>query len=126
MKKTDPSTGVEPRKTPFGKVMGIVENRDQLQAVSGALSKLGVSEIDVMDGSAGLNRLDDEESAVSNCFLGDMEDQEVKRYLHAVRRGLIVFAATAEPEIAEQVAKTAKALGATEIVHFGSLVITNY
>ena len=126
MKTDDGSAGQESEKTPFGKVMGVVENRDQLQAVSDALSQLGVQEIEVLDGAAGINLLGGEQVAVSQCFLGDMEAETVKHYLDAVKHGLIVFAAVVEPDTAAQAAETAKALGASEIVHFGSLVITNY
>ena len=66
-----------------------------------------------------------EQDAVSQCFLDDMEAETVKHYLDAVKHG-IVFAAVVEPDTAAQAAETAKALGASEIVHFGSLVITNY
>ena len=118
--------GVEPEKTPFGKVIGVVENRDQLRAVSEALAKLGVQNVEVLDGAAGVKLLDGEQDAVSQCFLGDMEAKMLQRYLDVVKNGWIVFAAVVEPERADQVADTAKARGATEVVHFGNWVITNY
>ena len=120
------STGSIPENTPYGKVMGIVKDRDQLLAVSQALTKLGIDDIKVLDGSAGVYFLDGEQDAVSATFLGDMESEMVKRYVEAVKNGLIAFAAVVEPGKAEQAAKVVKALGATEIVHFGSWVITNY
>ena len=126
MKPDNGSIGVEPEMTPFGKVIGIVDNHRQLQAVTEALSKLGVQKVEMLAGDAGLNDLDSERDAVANCFLGDMEAEMIQRYLKAVKNGLIVFAAEVEPEIADQAAETAKARGATEVVHFGSLVITNY
>ena len=118
--------GIEPEKTPFGKVIGIVENRDQLRAVAEALSKLGVPEVEVLDGATGIKLLDGEQDAFANCFMGDMEAEMVHRYLDAVKHGRIVFAAAVEPETADQAAETAKARGATEVVHFGNWVITNY
>ena len=118
--------GVEPKKSPFGKVIGIVENGDQLRAVSEALAKLGVNEVEVLDGATGVKLLDSEQDAVAQCFLGDMEANLVQRYLNAVKNGWIVFAAVVEPESADQAADTAKARGATEVVHFGNWVITNY
>lgn len=126
MKTEDGPFAVEPEKSPYGKVIGIVNNRDQLQAVSEALSKLGVNEVEVLDGAVGIKLLDGKEDAVSHCFLGDMESEMVQRYLEAVKGGLIVFAAVAEPEAADQAAETAKARGASEVVHFGNWVITNY
>ena len=126
MKTAERSIGVEPEKTAYGKVIGIVDNRDQLQAVSEALSKLGIPEFEVLDGAAGIQLLDGEQDAVANCFMGDMEAEMIHRYLDAVKHGRIVFAAVVEPEAADQAAETAKARGATEVVHFGDWVITNY
>jgi len=119
------STTGKPKTTPFGKVMGIVESLEQLQKISDSLRGFGVQQIEVMGGNRGRNKLDEERDELTDGW-GDMEEKEVKKYLDAVKRGLIVFAATVEPEISSQVANAAKALGATEIVHFGSLVITNY
>lgn len=126
MKTDDESIAVESEKTPYGKVIGIVANRDQLQAVSEALSKLGVNDVEVLDGAVGVKILDGEQDAVSQCFLGDMEAEMVQRYLDAVKSGLIVFAAVVESETADQAAATAKAQGASEVVYFGNWAITNY
>lgn len=126
MKTDDESIAVESEKTPYGKVIGIVANRDQLQAVSEALSKLGVNDVEVFEGAAGIKLLDREQDGVSQCFLGDMEAEMVQRYLDAVKGGLIVFAAVVEPETANHAATTAKRRGASEVVHFGNWVITNY
>ena len=126
MKTEDGSISVEPEKTAYGKVIGIVENRDQLQAVTAALSALGVQDIEVLDGAAGIKLLDSEQDAFANCFMGDMEAEMVHRYLDAVKNGLMVFAAAVEPETADEAAETAKSRGATEVVHFGDWVITNY
>ena len=113
-------------KSPFGKVIGIVESRDQLQAVTAALSALGVQDIEVLDGAAGIKNLNSEQDAVANCFLGDMEADMVHRYLEAVKHGQIVFAAVVEPEVADEAAEAVKAQGATELAHFGTWMITNY
>ncbi len=126
MTTVDESALVEPGKTPYGKVIGVVANRNQLQAVSDSLSKLGVNEVEVLDGAVGVKLLHGEHDAVSQCFLGDMEAEMVQRYLDAVKSGLIVFAAVVESETADQAAATAKAQGASEVVHFGNWVITNY
>lgn len=119
-------TSAESVKSPIGKVIGVVETRAQLQAVSEALSKLGVQEFDVLEGTNGINHLEDDQAAVARCFLGDMEAEMVRCYLDAVKAGRIVFAARVESEVADQAAETAKARGASDVVHFGVLVITNY
>ena len=125
--KTDEEAAVaSPEKIPYGKVMGIVEHRDQLRAITEALTTLGLREVQVLDGFAGAGLLDREHAAASHCFLGDMEAPMVQRYLDAVKNGWIAFAAVVEPETAEEASKTAKSLGALEVVHFGTWVITNY
>ena len=88
--------------------------------------KLAAREIEVLDGAAGIRFLDGEQDAVSQCFLGDMEAKMVQRYIAAVNKGQIVFAAIVEPEQADQAAEIAKTHGALEVVYFGNWVITNY
>ena len=112
--------------TLYGKVIGIVEQRDQLQAVCEALTQLGVQDVEVLDGAAGIQRLDGWQVAVAEYFFGDMELEMVHRYRDAVHNGLIVFAAAVVPEIADQAAESAKDRGASEVVHFGNSVIKNY
>ena len=88
--------------TPYGKVMGVVENREQLQAVSAEFSKLGIVDVNVLGGNKGVNELDHEKDAVSHFFLGDMESKMVQSYLDAVKNGQIVFAAVVSPEDAQR------------------------
>ena len=66
-------TSVESMKSPIGKVIGVVETRAQFQAVSEALAKLGVQEVEVLEGANGINHLEDDQAAVAQCILGDME-----------------------------------------------------
>jgi precorrin-6B methylase 2 len=126
MNAVDQTVIAPPKMTPFGKVIGIVETREKLQAVSEVLTQFGVPEVEILNGVLGVETLEDEKVAVSNYFFGDMEAVMVQRYLTAVKNGLIVFAAKVESESVEQAAASIKALGATEIVHFGDWVITNY
>ena len=126
MTAVDESEIAPPQVTPFGKVIGIVANREMLQAVSEALIQLGVPEVEVLNGALGVEILEDDKVAVANYFFGDMEAVMVQRYLTAVKNGQTVFAAKVESESVEQAAASIKALGATDIVHFGDWVITNY
>ena len=126
MSAVDESVSFTPKMTPFGKVIGIVSTREKLRAVSEVLTQLGVPEVEVLNGVLGVETLEDEKVAVENFFFGDMEAVMVQRYLTAVKNGQIVFAAKVESESVEQAAASIKALGATEIVHFGDWVITNY
>ena len=112
--------------TPYGKVIGVVKSRVQLQAVTEALANLGVLDVEVLGGATGIELLNSEQDAVSQCFLGDMEAEMIARYLLAVKNGEIVFAAVTEPATADQAAEAAKAHGASAVVYFGNWVITNY
>ena len=126
MSAVDESVNVPPKMTPFGKVIGVVVNHEKLRAVSEALTQLGVPEVEVLNGALGVETLEDDKVAVSNFFFGDMEAVMVQRYLTAVKSGFIVFAVQVETEFVEQAAASIKAVGATDIVHFGDWVITNY
>ncbi len=120
------TTAAPPEKVPYGKVVGIVRDRDQLNVIFTALSTLGSHETEVMGGSVGVSMLDKEEDDVSRCFLGDTEKDLVHRYVNAARRGLLVFTVAVEPGEADQVARTAKSLGAMDVAYFGTWAITNY
>jgi hypothetical protein len=114
-----------PDWSPQGKVIGIV-TRDQLQAVREKLAQLGPHEFQVLEGPAGIEQIDNWTSAVSQTFLGDMESEMVHRFSHAIHNGQIVFAAVFETATADEAAIAAKSLGATEVVHFGAWVVTNF
>lgn len=120
------SPGIKLQKTPYGRLIGIVEDRSQFRAVSEGLRQLGIRDIEELDGSAGVETLEHDRKAVSHFFFGDMERDIVRHYLTAIQAGHTVFAAVVEPKSVERAAETAKALGATEIIHFGEWVITNY
>ena len=120
------SVGVTLQKTLSGRLIGVVESPERFRAVSEGLKQLGVRDIDLLDGGSGVETLEDDKKAVSHFFFGDMEEVMVKRYLAAVKNGHSVFAAVVEPKSVEQAAGMVKALGATEIIHFGEWVITNY
>lgn len=120
------SVSIDLQKTPFGRLVGIVENGDQFRVVSEGLKQLGIQDIERLDGASGVEALKVDRKAVDNFFFGDMEEEMVQRYLTAVRNGRTVFAAVVDRDSVEQTAATVKALGATEIIHFGEWVITNY
>lgn len=120
------TTAAPPDKVPYGKVVGIVRDRDQLNAIFRALTTLGAQETEVMGGSVGVSMLDKEEDDVARCFLGDTEKDMVHRYLNAAREGLLVFTVAVEPREADLVARTAKSLGALDVAYFGTWAITSY
>ena len=112
--------------TLYGKVIGVMERRDQVQPLCDELLTLGVREVEVLEGETGIKRMEKSLDAVSQFFFGDMESKMVQRYLDAVKLGMIVFVALVVPETADQAAETAKGRGALNVVHFGNSVVTNY
>ena len=124
------STGPDDLKsleTPYGKVIGVATGDDQLRLISEALAKLGLHTIEVLEGGEGSKVIEGWQEAVANTFLGDMETELVHRFLKAVNHGLIVFAVPiVDSATAKPAAEAVKAQGASEIVDFGTMVITNY
>ena len=116
----------EPDRTLYGKVIGIVKYRNQLKSLCESLAILGVREVEVLNGDSGTERLETWKDTVSKYFFGDMEGEMLQRYLDAVANDFFVFAAVVVPELAEKTAEIAKNHGASEIVHFGNSVVTNY
>ena len=111
------------------RVTGFVETREQLAALAEALSKVGVQQIEVAAGEGGEAYLDHKEQssvALASFIFGDVETESLPRYLEAVKQGYLVFAVSADRENAALVAKTAKAVGAKDVVHFGRWVNRNY
>ena len=111
------------------RVTGILETREQLDAVVGALEKVGVRQIEVMSGAGGEAFLDHKEhssTAMVAVVFGDVETETLPHYHAAVKQGHIVFAVSVEGDMAPQVAETAKAHGAKNVVHFGPWVNRNY
>jgi hypothetical protein len=106
--------------------MGIVENLEQLHAISEALPQIGIKEFKVLSGAQGIRFLNREEDTVADFVLGDMEPKMIQRYHSAVEKGLLVFIAAVESDKADEVAMACKARGASQVVHFGEWVITNY
>ncbi len=120
------TAGEKSGSTLYGKVIGVIERRDQVQPLCDELSTLGVREVEVLEGETGIKRMESSLDAVSQFFFGDMESKMVQRYLDAVKQGMIVFVALVVPETADQAAETAKGRGALNVVYFGNSVVTNY
>ena len=126
MNTTEHTKSSLPFSTPFGKVFGIVETQEMFQAVSAAWQTLGVSDLENLNGPLGTEKLETEKKDVLGCIFGDMELVTIQRYLTAVKNGQIVFAGTVESNQVESSAAIAKSLGASDLVHFGSLAIRSY
>lgn len=110
----------------YGRILGIVKNRHQLNSLCESLAGLGVRDLEVLDGPIGVQRLVNWHETASQFFFGDMEAVMLQRYVDAAGDGLLVFTAVVAPELANPAAEMARSQGATEVVHFGNSVITSY
>lgn len=126
MAPVDSTVAPAPVCSPCGKVLGIVENQTMFDAVAAAWTRLGVQQIENWNGPLGIETLEADKVDAAGRIFGDMELIMAQRYLTAVQNGEIVFAAAVEPKNIETAAELAKAIGASELVHFGRLAIRNF
>jgi len=120
------STSVVPDIDPYGRIFGVAENRDQLKQQCDSLAELGIREVEIFEGSAGVQRLTAWHVATAKHLLGERETAYVLHYLEAVKNHFIVFAAVVESGLENAAAEVAMTHGASQIVHFGNSVVTSY
>jgi hypothetical protein len=82
--------------------------------------------IENWNGALGIETMDAKKVDAAGRIFGDMELIMAERHLFAVQHGEIVFAAVVEPKNVETAAELAKAIGASELVHFGRLATRNF
>ena len=126
METDDRTAEVKTEDTPYGKMIGVVADHEQLQAVSTVLSAFGVEHVEVFEGLEGLQQLERWNEDVAQTFMGDMDSETVQRCRTAVESGRIVFAAFLDSASAEPAAESLKRAGASGVVYFGTWVITNF
>ena len=120
------TTDLAPESELYGKIMGVIQSREQVETLCESLQAIGIREIEILDGPTGVTQVAKWKGSVSQYFMGDMEDKILRSYLNAVTNNLIVFTAVVESDNATDAAETAKTNGATEVTHFGQSVVTNY
>ncbi len=116
----------QPERALYGRVLGILEDRDQLKSLSASITDVAPTEVEVLDGSAGIARLEEWKDETSQYFFGDMEGDMLQRYLDAAKGDLTVFSIVVDSDAASDVAQKCKANGAVQITHFGNSAITDY
>ena len=126
METDDRTAEVKTEDTPYGKMIGVVTDHEQLQAVSTVLSAFGVEDVEVFAGLEGMQQLEKWKEDVAQTFMGDMDSETVQRCRTAVESGRIVFAALLDSASAEPAAESLKRAGASGVVYFGTWVITNF
>jgi hypothetical protein len=104
------------------KVTGVLAGRYELDALTRALEPLGVSAVEVLEGSTGADYLDRREHsfrAFLDFYLGDLETETRHRYAQEVEQGRLVFAVPITEANKDDVVAAALAHGASHVVHFG-------
>jgi hypothetical protein len=117
---------VAPERDLYGKLIGVIQSRQQLTALCESLAVLKVYDVETIDGLSGITQLEKWKDGVSQYIFGDTEGKTLQRYLEAVKSNLIVFVVVVESSVANNAAEIAKSNGATEVTYFGNSVITNY
>ena len=115
-----------PERDLYGKLIGVIQSRHQVETLCESLQAIGIREIEILDGPTGVTQVEKWKGSVSQYFFGDMEDKMLRSYLNAVTNNLIVFAAVVDSDNANDAAEKAKTNGATGVTHFVHSVITNY
>jgi len=108
-----------------GKVMGVFESRERLDAFRDAASLRETDEVEVFEGRDGLQCLKQFSESVEgflDALLGDMESGMLKVFMQAVERGAVVFAVPVESNERDELVRVAVQHGAKHLAHFGQLV----
>lgn len=107
-------------RSPTGKVLGIVDSRDDCEKVAEALAAAGVPKVQVLVGDEGIHLLE----RVNQFFFSDMEERVLRRHLEELRAGHAVIAIETSSEQVNDVVRVASANGARRLVHFGILTVS--
>lgn len=106
--------------SPAGKVLGIVDSREDCEKVAEALAAVGIPKVRVLVGDDGIQLLE----RVNQFFFSDMEDRVLRRHLEELRAGHAVAVIDAPSEQIDEVVRVASANGARRLVHFGMLTVS--
>ena len=120
------TTELAPERDLYGKLVGVVQSREQLKTLCESLAVLGIEVVEAFDDLTGIAQLEKWKESVSQYLFGDTEGKTLQRYLDAVKNENIVFTAVVKSSAANNAAETAKSHAATDVTHFGNAVVTNY
>lgn len=73
-------------KTPTGKVLGIVDTRDEFDTLAKGLKTAGFDKVEAICGEEGVSLLE----RVDNFFFSDMEERVLKRHIDELKAGHII------------------------------------
>lgn len=105
---------------PTGKVLGIVDTRDEFDGLIRALNNAGFDKIEALSGEDGVSLLE----RADNFFFSDMEDRVLKRHIDELKAGHLIITIQAKADRIDEVVRVASQNGARRLVHFGQWQIT--
>jgi hypothetical protein len=105
---------------PTGKVLGIVDTRNEFEALIRALNTAGFDKVEAIFGEEGVSLLE----RVDNFFFSDMEDRVLRRHIDELKAGHIIVAIQTQADRVDDVVNVASQNGARRLVHFGQWQIT--
>lgn len=107
---------------PTGKVLGIVDTRDEFEVLVQALTKAGFDKVEALFGEEGVSLLD----RVNNFFFSDMEERVLNRHIDELKAGHFIVSVQIASERVDEVISVASQNGARRLVHFGPWRVTWY
>ena len=105
---------------PTGKVLGIVDTRDEFEGLMQALTKAGFDKVEALVGEEGVALLE----RVNNFFFSDLEDRVLKRHIEELKAGHFIVAIQAPADRVDEAVSVASQNGARRLVHLGSMTVT--
>ncbi|HSG70624.1 MAG TPA: hypothetical protein VLA12_09440 [Planctomycetaceae bacterium] len=106
--------------TPTGKLLGIVDTREELKALTQALESAGFHKIEVLSGEEGVQLLE----RVDTLFFSDMEDRVLTGFIEELKNDHFVILIETAANDVDKVVQIASDHGGRRLVHFGLLTVT--
>lgn len=105
---------------PTGKTLGIVDTREQFDALVQVLETAGFNRNYYLHGEEGVQLLE----RVNTFFFSDMEERVLNRHIEELKAGHAIIAIETPPDRREEVVQLATQHGARRLVHFSLATVT--
>jgi hypothetical protein len=105
---------------PAGKILGIVDTRNEFEALVPALAEAGFDKVQALVGDEGVALLE----RVNGFFFSDMEDRVLERHIRELKAGHFIVGIETPSDRVDEAARIATQYGARRLVHFGPWRIT--
>jgi hypothetical protein len=106
--------------TPRGKLLGIVETRENLDNLAAGLRTAGFGKTEFLVGDDGVALLE----RVDRFFFSDMEDRVLARHIEELKAGHKIVAIEVPSERVDEATRIATEHGARRLVYFGRITVT--